>query len=327
MRAVLCKQWGEPEALVVEEVAEPTPGPGEVRVRVHACGINFGDILMVAGKYQEKPPFPFTPGFEAAGVIEACGDGVTECAPGDRVIAFPLYGGYAEAVVARAESIVRIPDSMTFVTAAAFPVAYGTSHVALERRAALQPGETLLVLGAAGGVGLTAVEIGKAMGARVIAAAGGRDKLAVTKEYGAEEVIDYATEDLRERVKALTDGRGADVIYDPVGGDLFDAALRCLAWEGRILVIGFAAGRIPEIPANRLLLKSASAVGLYWGAYRKNDPKVIADSFVTLLRWFEEGKLKPHVSHTFDMGEVGPAMRMLLDRRSTGKVVLTMGAD
>ncbi len=323
MRAVLCKVWGKPEDLVVEEVHAPIPGPGEVRLGVHACGINFGDVLMVQGKYQVKPAFPFTPGFEIAGEVLECGEGVSGCKPGDRVIGFPLHGGYAEQAVVAEAGVVPIPDAMDYVTAAAFPVAYGTSHVALERCAQLQAGETLLVMGAAGGVGLTAVEIGKAMGAMVIAAAGGKAKLAVAREHGADHLIEYDSEDMRARVKELTGGRGADVIYDPVGGDYFDTALRCLAWEGRILVIGFASGRIPDIPANRLLLKSAKAIGVYWGAYRQNDPAVIADSFKTLMGWYAAGKLKPHVSHTFDIADVGAAMRMLLERRSTGKVVLT----
>ncbi len=327
MRAVLCKSWGEPEKLIVEEVRAPAPGPDEVRLRVHACGINFGDVLMVQGKYQVKPAFPFTPGFEIAGEVLECGEEVTGRAPGDRVIGFPLHGGYAEQAVVRADGIVPIPDAMDYVSAAAFPVAYGTSHVALARCGRLAEGETLLVMGAAGGVGLTAIEIGKTMGAIVIAAAGGPDKLEIAKQHGADHLIDYDSEDLRARIRELTDGRGADVIYDPVGGDYFDTALRCLAWEGRILVIGFASGRIPEIPANRLLLKSAQAIGVYWGAYRQNDPSVIVDSFETLMGWYEEGKLKPHVSHTFDIADVGEAMRMLLERRSTGKVVLTTGAD
>ena len=327
MRAVLCKAWGEPENLTVEEVHAPLPGADEVCLAVRACGINFGDVLMVQGKYQVKPAFPFTPGFEIAGEVLECGEGVTNCAPGDRVIGFPLHGGYAERALVPARGIVPIPEAMDFVSAAAFPVAYGTSHVALARCARLAAGETLLVMGAAGGVGLTAVEIGKAMGANVIAAAGGKDKLEVARAHGADHSIDYDSEDLRARVKALTDERGADVIYDPVGGDYFDTALRCLAWEGRILVIGFASGRIPEIPANRLLLKSAQAIGVYWGAYRQHDPAVIVESFATLMRWYAEGRLEPHVSHKFDIADVGQAMRMLLERKSTGKVVLTTGAD
>ena len=276
MRAVMCKSWGEPENLKVEETHAPIAGPGEALLAVKACGINFGDVLMVQGKYQVKPAFPFTPGFEISGEVIGCGEGVTNCKPGDRVIGFPPYGGYAEQAVVRADGVIPIPDSMDYVSAASFPVAYGTSHVALDRCGRLAEGETLLVLGAAGGVGLTAVEIGKAMGAKVIAAARGPEKLEIAKQHGADELIDYESEDLRTKVKELTGERGVDVVYDPVGGDYFDAALRCLAWEGRILVIGFAAGRIPEIPANRLLLKSAQAIGVYWGAYRQHDPSVIA---------------------------------------------------
>lgn len=325
MRAVLCKAHGEPESLVVETVAPPPLREGAARVAIHAAGINFGDILMVAGTYQEKPPLPFTPGFEIAGEVLEVAPGVTTVKPGDRVMGTVPNGGYADEAVASAEDLTTIPDSMDYAIAAGFPVAYGTSHGALDWRARLRPGETLLVHGAAGGVGLTAVEIGKAMGATVIAAAGGTEKLAIAKRHGADHLIDYSREDIRERVKALTGGRGVDVAYDPVGGDAFDASLRSIAWEGRIIVIGFAGGRVPQIPANLVLVKNCDIIGFYWGSYRKHKPAVVRSSYQHLFRWFAEGKLKPHVSERFDLADVAQAMRALRMRRSTGKVVLTTG--
>jgi NADPH2:quinone reductase len=325
MRAVLCKAWGAPEDLVVEQVAAPVPGEGEVRIRVAAAGVNFADTLIIAGKYQARPDFPFSPGLEVAGTVIECGPGVARLAPGDRVMAAIDAGGFAEEAVARAGDVHRIPEAMDFTTAAGFPVAYGTGYGALSWRAGLQSGETLLVLGAAGGAGLTAVECGKAMGARVIAAAGGAAKLAVAREHGADETIDYRSEDLRERVKALTGGAGCDVIYDPVGGDAFDTALRCIAWEGRIVVIGFASGRIPQIPANILLVKNCSAVGYFWGSYRRHDPARVRAGFERLLAWYEEGRLRPLVSAHFPLEGVAGALRSLMERRSTGKVVLTTG--
>jgi NADPH2:quinone reductase len=235
------------------------------------------------------------------------------------------YGGYADEAVVPAGNVMRIPRSMDFVTAASFPIAYGTSHGAFEWKARLKPGETLLVHGAAGGVGLTAVEIGKAMGATVIATAGSPEKLAVAERHGADHLIDYSSEDIRERVRAITEGRGADVVYDPVGGDAFDASLRCIAWGGRIVVIGFAGGRVPQIPANLLLVKNCDALGFYWGSYRARRPDLVRQSFETLFRWFEDGKLKPHVSERLDLAEAGRALEMLRRRKATGKVVLTTG--
>jgi NADPH2:quinone reductase len=325
MRAVLCKAFGEPEDLVVETVAAPSLGAGDARVAVHAAGVNFGDTLMIAGKYQEKPPFPFTPGFEIAGEVIEVAPGVTHVKPGDRVMGTADKGGYADEAVLPAANLTRIPDSMDFATAAGFPVAYGTSHGALDWRAHLRSGETLLVHGAAGGVGLTAVEIGKAMGAEVIATASSAEKLAIAKAHGADHLIDYSTEDVRERVRALTQGRGANVVYDPVGGDAFDASLRCIAWEGRIIVIGFAGGRVPQIPANLVLVKNCDIIGFYWGSYRKHDPAAVRASYEKLFGWFSEGKLKPLVSERFDLAEVAQAIQALRGRRSTGKVVLTTG--
>ena len=325
MRAVVCRQYGPPSVLKLEELPDPVPGPGQVRLAVHAAGVNFADTLLVAGTYQEKPPFPFSPGLEAAGTVDAVGPGVTHLKPGQRVMAVLGHGGFADLALAPAAAAVPIPDTMDFVTAAGFAVAYGTSHVALRHRGRLQAGETLLVHGAAGGVGLTAVQIGKVMGATVIATARGADKLAVAKANGADHAIDYAAEDVKARVNEITGNKGADVIYDPVGGDVFDASLRCIAWEGRLLVIGFAAGRIPSAPANLLLVKNASAVGVYWGAYMRRNPGVIRASFEELLRWYAEGRLAPHVSNTFEMAEAAAALEMLQQRKSTGKVVVVTG--
>ena len=323
MRAVVCKQLGGPEALAVEEVRAPALGPGEVRIAVHAAGLNFADTLIIQGKYQERPEPPFTPGMELAGVVAECAGDVAGLAPGTRVLAMCGTGAFAEEAVVAADRVVAIPDSMTMVQAAGFPVAYGTSHLALDHRGRLQAGEVLLVLGAAGGVGLTAVEIGKAMGAVVIAAASSADKLAVARERGADHLIDYTAQDLRARVKDIAGG--ADVIFDPVGGDLFQAALRCINWEGRMLVIGFASGTIPQIPANYLLVKNAAAVGVFWGAYRKNDPARMMGSLDTLLGWFAAGRLRPHISHELPLDKAADAFALMIGRKSTGKVVLTTG--
>ena len=325
MRAMLCHAWGGPETLTLSDVPAPEPGPGEVKIAVAAAGVNFADSLIVAGQYQEKPPFPFAPGLEAAGEVLAVGAGVSRVKPGDRVLALPDWGAFAEQAVARESDVFAIPDGMDFAEAAGFPITYGTAHGALRWHADLQAAETLLVHGAAGGVGLAAVEAGKAIGARVIATAGGPEKLAIAKAHGADELIDYRSEDIRERVKAMTDGEGADVVFDPVGGDVFDASLRCTAWGGRILVIGFAAGRVPQIPANILLVKNIAAMGVYWGSNRKRAPERLAEEFAELFQWYQAGKLKPHVSHRFELSEAAKAIEMLTSRKSTGKVVLTTG--
>ena len=326
MRAVVCREWGGPQDLQLEDLPSPEPGPGEVLLEVAAAGVNFADTLMIAGKYQERPAFPFSPGLEVAGTVKALGAGVTGFAPGQRVMALTDRGGYAQAALAKAGDVFPIPDSLAWAEAAGFPITYGTAHGALRWHANLQAGEVLLVHGAAGGVGLAAVEIGKALGARVIATAGGAEKLAVAEAHGADALIDYRSEDIRERVKALTDGHGADVVFDPVGGDVFDASLRCIAWSGRLLIIGFAAGRVPQIPANILLVKNVAAMGVYWGSYRSRAPELLAEEFRELFAWFEEGRLKPHVSHRHDLTEAAEAMDLLLKRRSTGKVVLTTAA-
>jgi NADPH:quinone reductase len=324
MRAMLCTEWGGPDALKLQTIEPKRPGEGQIRIAIKAAGLNFADTLMIAGKYQERPDFPFSPGLEAAGEVIECGPGVSGIEPGTRVIAMLGHGGFAEEAITTPERVHPIPDSMPYTDAAGFPVAYGTSHVALRHRARLEAGETLLVHGAAGGVGLTAVEIGTVMGATVIASASSPEKLALAKRYGAKYGIDYSKEDIRERVLEITGGQGANVIYDPVGGDVFDTSLRCIAWEGRLLVIGFAAGRIPEAPANYLLLKNCSAVGVFWGAYMKRDPAVIMRSFDELLGWYEAGKLKPHVSETFDLADAAKAMKAMMARKSTGKILVTM---
>jgi len=325
LRAVRCHAWGGPEQLALDEVEAPRPGPGEVSISVAAAGINFADILTVAGTYQEKPALPFIPGLEIAGRVAAIGAGVEGLESGTRVLAIVGGGGFAETAVAPASGVFPIPDEMGFVTAAGFPVTYGTAHGALVWKAGLQAGEVLLVHGAAGGVGLATVEAGKALGARVIATAGGPEKLAVAKAHGADELIDSRSEDVRQRVKALTGGRGADVVFDPVGGDLFDASLRCVAWGARLVVVGFAAGRVPQIPANILLVKNVSALGFYWGSYRSHAPDLVQRQLEELFAWYRAGKLDPHVSHSLDLARAGEALALLAGRRSTGKVVLTTG--
>jgi NADPH2:quinone reductase len=325
MRAVVCSALGGPEKLTLAETARPQPGEGELLIEVEAAGVNFADSLIVSGKYQVKPPLPFVPGFEAAGRVAAVGAGVSRLAPGDRVLAMPDWGGFAEALVVRESDAFRLPDGIDMETAAGFPITYGTAHCALVWRGGLAAGEVLLVHGAAGGVGLAAVELGKALGAEVIATAGGPEKLAVARDHGADHAIDYRREDIRERVKALTDGRGADVVFDPVGGDVFDASLRCVAPGARLLVIGFAAGRIPQIPANILLVKNLTVHGIHYGAYRKAEPGRLPAQFDQLFGLVETGKLTPQVSLSLPLAEAREAVELLTSRRATGKVVLVTG--
>jgi NADPH2:quinone reductase len=322
MKAVLCKEFGPPETLSVEEVPDLTPGKGQVVVAVKACGVNFPDTLIIQGKYQFKPPFPFAPGSEIAGVVKSLGEGVTNIKPGDRVIVFTNWGGYAEEVAAEASQLIPMPPGLDFATASAFVLTYGTSIHALKDRAQLQPGETLLVLGAAGGVGLAAIEIGKIMGARVIAAASSQEKLDVCREHGADDLINYATEDLKERLKELTNGKGVDVVYDPVGGNYSEIALRNMAWNGRLLVVGFTAGEIPRIPLNLTLLKGCSIVGVFWGAFTTRDPAANRRNLVELLGWLKDGKLKPYVSATYPLEGAPQALQDMMDRKVKGKVVL-----
>ena len=322
MKAVLCKQYGPPESLTFEELPSPRPGPGEAVVTVKAASVNFPDVLIIQNKYQFKPPLPFSPGSELAGVVKAVGEGVTAFKPGDPVIAFTTYGAFAEEVKTEAGRLLPMPEGMDFASAAAFLLTYATSDHALRDRGALAAGETLLVLGAAGGVGLAAIEIGKALGARVIACASSDDKLAVCREHGADALINYSAEDLRERIKALTDGRGVDVVYDPVGGPYSEPAFRSLAWRGRLLVVGFAAGEIPKLPLNLALLKGASVVGVFWGDFARREPRQFADSVRQLGRWYAEGRLRPHVAQTLPLARAADALKLMAGRQVKGKVVL-----
>jgi NADPH2:quinone reductase len=321
MRAVVCKQWGPPESLTIEELPPLSPGPGQVVIDVKAASLNFPDLLIIQNQYQFKPPLPFTPGSEVAGVVKAVGQGVTDLRRGDRVLAMTGIGGFAQEVRAGAPGVVKIPEKMPFDEAAALLMTYGTSHYALVDRGKLRAGETLLVLGAAGGVGLSAVEIGRVLGARVIAAASSDEKLAVCKEKGAEAGINYAREDLKERVKELTGGKGVDVVYDPVGGEYAEAALRATAWEGRFLVIGFTAG-IPKIPLNLVLLKGCQLVGVFWGSFTGREPAKNRAYIQELLEWYEAGKIRPHVSASYALDDVAEALRDMGARKVTGKVVL-----
>ncbi|WP_087720741.1 NADPH:quinone oxidoreductase family protein [Salinicola salarius] len=324
MKALVCREYGPPETLTYEDLPAPEVGDKQVRIQVHACGVNFPDTLIIEGKYQLKPEMPFSPGAEVAGVVESVGSAVTRFKSGDRVIAMAGWGGYAEQLVTDEERVTSLPESMDFVTGAGFSMAYGTSMHALRQRARLQSGETLLVLGAGGGVGLAAVEIGRNMGARVIAAAGSQEKLDIARAAGATETINYHEESIKDRVKELTGGRGADVIYDAVGGDAFDESLRCINWNGRLLVVGFASGRIPQAPANLPLLKGSSIVGVFWGRFRAEEPEEDRKNFQTLFDWHAAGQLKPHISHTLPLSQGAEAMRVLTNREAIGKVILQM---
>jgi NADPH:quinone reductase len=324
MKAVLCKAYGPPESLVVEDVAAPIAGPGEVVVSVKTASVNFPDVLIIQNKYQVKPPLPFSPGSELAGVVKSVGDGVTRWKPGDPVMAITGYGAFAEEVKVDVNRLLPIPTGMDFVSAAAFGLTYATSEHALCDRGELKAGETLLVLGASGGVGIAAIEIGKVLGARVIACASTDDKLAVCREHGADDTINYATEDLRERIKAITGGKGADVVYDPVGGTYTELALRSIAWRGRLLVVGFAAGDIPKIPLNLTLLKGCAIVGVFWGEFTRREPQRFSESMQQLGRWYAEGKLKPHVSQTYPLDRAADALTAMANRQVKGKVVLTV---
>ena len=321
MRAVQLTAYDEPLELV--EIATPHPAAGEVLVKVATCGLNFGDLLIIKGTYQEKPPLPATLGMELAGTVEAVGAGVSHLKPGQRIAAYTGFHGLAEFAAVPANICVPIPDEMSFEDAAAFLIAYGTSHVALDYKARLQPGERLLVLGASGGVGLTAVELGKVMGAEVIACARGAEKLEICRKMGADHLIDSESEDIREVVKSLG---GADVVYDPVGGDQFKAALRACNREARILPLGFASGEVPQIPANIILVKNISVLGLYWGGYAALNPKVLTDSFTTLTQWYVEGKIRPHVSNVMPLAETNAGLELLRTRKATGKVIIDVTA-
>jgi NADPH:quinone reductase len=322
MRAVRIHELTGPAALRVDDVPAPDVRAGQVLIDVKACGVNFPDVLLSYGKYQFKPNPPFVPGGEAAGIVRAVGPGVTTVAPGDRVACTVIHGAFAEQICVPEPAVAKLPDAVPFEVGAATLLTYLTTYHALVDRAALRAGESLLVLGAAGGVGLAAVELGKVMGARVIAAASAPEKLAVCREHGADEVIDYAKEDLKDRVKKLTAGAGADVVYDPVGGDFSEAALRATAWNGRFLVIGFAAGDIPKIPLNLVLLKGCAVVGVFWGAFTARESARNRANIDELLAWFEAGKIKPHISATYPLEQAALALNDMAARRVTGKVVL-----
>lgn len=323
MRAVVCEEWGGPETLRLRDVALPPPGEGEVRLRIRAAGVNFPDVLIIQKKYQFQPPLPFIPGNEVAGEVIEVGPGVSGLAPGDRVAALTSLGAFAEEINAPAAVCVKLPENVAFDTAASFGLAYGTSWHALRDRGALQPGETLLVLGAAGGVGLSAVDIGHAMGARVIAAASSDDKLAACKEYGADVLINYADGKFRDALREATGGRGPDVIYDPVGGDYAEPAFRSIAWRGRYLVIGFAAGRIPSLPLNLMLLKGASVVGVFWGQHTKVEPERHRADLKEMYAWLAEGRLRPKISGRYPLDAVPRALTDMAERRVVGKIVVT----
>jgi NADPH2:quinone reductase len=322
MKALLCSEYGPPQKLAVQDVASPTAGPGQVVVDVKAAALNFPDALMVQGLYQVKPPLPFSPGAEVAGLVKETGEGVQGLKAGDRVIAFPGFGGFAEECAVAAERIMPLPEGMDFATGAALVLTFGTSLHALQDCGRLQAGETLLVLGAAGGVGAAAVEIGKALGARVIAAASSEDKLALCRQLGADATLNYTTEDLRRRTLDLTDGKGVDVVYDPVGGDYTEAALRATAWRGRLLIVGFAAGEIPKIPLNLALLKERSLVGVYWGDSVRHDPRGHVRNMKQLMAWFSERRIKPVISEQLPLARAPEAIQRLMDRKVMGKVVI-----
>ncbi len=332
MKSLLCKAFGPPENLVLEEVPDLVAGKGQVVIAVKACGVNFPDVLIIEDKYQFKPPLPFAPGAEIAGVVKAVGAGVERPRVGDRVIASCGWGGMAEQVLADAAKCIPMPDDMDFATGSALVLTYGTSHYALKDRAKLRPGENLVVLGAAGGVGLAAVELGKVMGATVIAGASNQEKVDLAIAHGADRGFVYPAgsldrnqqKELSETIKQLTDGKGADVLYDPVGGDYAEPAVRAMAWEGRYLVIGFAAGAIPRIPLNLTLLKSCDIMGVFWGAFTARNPKRNQEHLAEISRWVREGKLHPHISARFELARGGQAIRMLADRKAKGKVVVTM---
>lgn len=322
MRAILCKSYGPPESLELEEVDDPVAGSGQAVVDVAACAVNFPDVLVIQGQYQFKPAMPFSPGAEIAGVVSEVGKDVEGLSVGDKVLASPGFGGLAEKVAVRADSCTPIPDGIDFAHASAFMYAYGTSQYALVNRAAIQPGENLVILGAAGGVGLAAVELGVLLDANVIAAASTDEKLELCREYGASSTINYEEEDLKQRMRELTGGQGADVVYDAVGGPYSEPAMRSMAWNGRFLVIGFAAGDIPKIPLNLLLLKGCQAVGVFWGAFVAREPEQNQANLEQLIEWWRSGKLRPHVSETFPLEKAGKAIRLLADRKALGKVVV-----
>lgn len=324
MRAVLCTEWGGPERLALRELPQPALIPGGVRIRVAAAAVNFADLLMIAGRYQENPPLPFSPGFEVAGHVTEVAPDAPDWRVGDRVMGMLPHGGYAEEVVLPNNQVFRVPDGLDLAAAAGFPVAFGTAYAALSLRARLRPGETLLVFGAAGGVGLAAVAIGRMLGATVIAVASGQDRLAITTEHGADHGIDHRRQDVADAVRAITGGRGVDVVLDPVGGPAFDAALRCVASEGRLVVVGFASGDVGQLSAGVALGKNMDLIGCYWGAYRGTDPRRVRSIYDELGRWVTAGRLRPRVAVQVPLHDAARALGLLRDRAVVGKIVLTM---
>ena len=324
MKAVLCKQHGLPDTLVVEEIPSPKAGAKQVVITVKACGVNFPDTLIIQNKYQFKPELPFSPGGEVAGIIKEVGEGVSHLNVGDTVIAMTGWGGFAEEVLTDASRVFPVPPVFDFKTAATFAYVFGTSYHALKDRAQLQEGETVLVLGASGGVGLAAVQLAKVMGAKVIAAASTEAKLAVCSQYGADAIVNYSDDNWREQVKALTEGKGVDVVYDAVGGHYAEPALRSMAWNGRYLVVGFAAGDIPKIPLNLPLLKGCSVVGVFWGEFATRQKKDNQANMMQLFGWLMQGKIKPHISAEYPLEQAAQALNDLLERKATGKVVLVV---
>ncbi len=325
MKAVVCEAWGEPSVLKVKDMPLPMPAPGQLRVQVRVAAVNFPDALMVAGKYQFRPEFPFSPGAEFSGVVTAVGEGVGSPKVGDKVVGTAAFGAYAEAVIADAANVVALPADISdanFELAGSFLLTYGTSYHALKDRAEAKPGETLLVLGAGGGVGLAAVELGKRMGLRVIAAASSEAKREAARSRGADDVLDYTAEDFRDRIKALTGGRGMDIVYDPVGGDFAETALRSVGWRGRYLVVGFAAGGIPKLPVNLLLLKGSALVGVFWGEFVRREPDKNAANTRQLLSWLHEGELRPLISARYPLMGAPAALDALLARQAIGKLVI-----
>lgn len=322
MKAILCKAWGLPDTLIVEELPDVSPAPGQVAIDVQAAGVNFPDVLIIQNKYQFKPELPFIPGSELAGIVRAVGDGVTQAKVGDKVLVFVSQGAFAQQIVVPAQAVMPMPPGLDFDTAAAVTLTYGTSHHAVVDRAQLKAGETMLVLGAAGGVGLAAIEIGKALGARIIAAASTDEKLQICKDHGADATINYSKEDLREAIKAATEGKGPDVIYDPVGGIYAEPAFRSIGWRGRYLVVGFANGEIPKLPLNLALLKGASVVGVFWGEFARREPKANLAAMRQLMGWMAEGKIKPHISGRYALAETPQALKDMAARKVTGKVVI-----
>jgi len=322
MKALLCTRYGTPDDLTLAEIPDPVAGPGEVVVRIEAAALNFFDTLIIANKYQTKPPLPFSPAAECAGTVEALGGGVTKFAIGDRVMAYTGYGAARERIAVSADSLVRIPDNLDADRAAGLCVTYGTTLHALKDRGKLKAGETLAVLGASGGTGLAAVELGKLMRARVIACASSAEKIAFARKHGADDGIDYGSEDLKEALRGITQGRGADVIYDPVGGAYAEAALRSIAWQGRFLVVGFAAGEIPKLPLNLVLLKGCDVIGVFWGSWIERDPAAHRANMEQLLAWCVEGKLSSHVHAVYPLAEAPAALNAIAARQVMGKVIL-----